>query len=275
MRREDRELAARLCAARAGIMVDPDKSYFIETRLAPVARREGFGSIEDMMDALRERREDRMAWAVVEALAQDETAFFRDRTPFALFREEVLPSLASARAGQPVRIWSAACASGQEPYSLAMIIEEERSRLPGLSVELFASDIGERQLEKAQSGLFTQFEVQRGLPIRQLVEHFDQQDDMWAVSPRLRQMIRWRRVNLVAELGAAERFDVIFCRYVLSALIEPMRERLLANLACALSPEGYLFLGEQETAAGLCDALRPVSGCPGLYARNTAARAAA
>ena len=156
-----------------------------------------------------------------------------------------------------------------------MIIEDERGRLPGLSVELFASDIGERQLEKAQSGLFTQFEVQRGLPIRQLVAHFEQQDDMWAVSPRLRQMIRWRRVNLVAELGAAERFDVIFCRYVLSTLIEPMRERLLANLACALSPEGYLFLGQQETAAGLCDALRPVSGCPGLYARSAAARAAA
>ncbi len=256
-------------------MVDPEKSYFIETRLAPVARREGFGSIEDMMDALRERREDRMAWAVVEALAHGETAFFRDREPFDLFRNEVLPNLAAARGGQPVRIWSAACASGQEPYSLAMIIEDERGRLPGLSVELFASDIGERQLEKAQSGLFTQFEVQRGLPIRQLVAHFEQQDDMWAVSPRLRQMIRWRRVNLVAELGAAERFDVIFCRYVLSTLIEPMRERLLANLACALSPEGYLFLGQQETAAGLCDALRPVSGCPGLYARSAAARAAA
>jgi chemotaxis protein methyltransferase CheR len=275
MRREDRDLAARLCAARAGIMVDPEKAYFIETRLAPVARREGFGSIEDMMEALRERREDRMAWAVVEALAQGETAFFRDRAPFDLFRDEVLPNLATARDGRPVRIWSAACGSGQEAYSLAMVIENERGRLPGLTVELFASDIGERQLEKAQSGLFTQFEVQRGLPIRQLVAHFEQQDDMWQAAPRLRQMIRWRRVNLVAELETAERFDVIFCRYVLSALVDPMKGRLLANLARALSPEGYLFLGEQETAAGLCDALRPVSGCPGLYARSTAARAAA
>ena len=275
MRREDRELAARLCAARAGILIDPEKAYFLETRLTPVARREGFGSIEDMMDALREHRDDRMAWTVVEALAQGETAFFRDRSPFELFAKDVLPSLAAARGEQAVRIWSAGCASGQEAYSLAMVIENERGLLPGLNVELFASDISERQLEKAQSGLFTQFEVQRGLPIRQLVEHFEQQDDMWAVSPRIRQMIAWRRVNLVAELGAVERFDVIFCRYVLEALAEPMKARLLANLTRALSPQGYLFLGKQEAAAGLCDLLRPVSGHPGVYARNPAVRAAA
>lgn len=271
----DRELVAQLCAARAGVRVDPEKAYLIESRLAPLARREGFGSVGDMLTILRERREDKLAWAIVEAMAQSESAFFRDREPFALFRDEVLPALAQLRGGEPVRIWSAACAGGQEVYSLAMIVEDERGRLPGLKVELFGTDIGERQLEKAQSGLYTQFEVQRGLPIRQLVRHFEQSDDMWRASPRLRQMVRWRRVNLVSDLSTAGRFDVIFCRYVLSTLVEPMKGRLLINLARALTPDGFLFLGDHESAAGLSDALQPVGGRPGLYIRNPAARIAA
>lgn len=271
----DRELVSQLCATRAGVRVDPEKAYLIESRLAPVARRDGFGSVGDMLSMLRERREDKLAWSIVEAMVQSESAFFRDREPFALFRDEVLPALARQRGAEPVRIWSAACAAGQEVYSLAMIVEDERGRLPGLKVELFGTDIGERQLEKAQSGLYTQFEVQRGLPIRQLVRHFEQSDENWRVSPRLRQMIRWRRVNLVADLSTAGRFDVIFCRYVLSTLIEPMKGRLLINLARALSPEGYLFLGGQESAAGLSDAFEPVAGRPGLYARNPAYRVAA
>jgi chemotaxis protein methyltransferase CheR len=272
---QDRELVSQLCAARAGVRVDPEKSYLIESRLAPVARREGFGAAEDLIAALRERREDRLAWAIVEAMAHAETAFFRDREPFALFRDEILPTVAGLRGGEPVRIWSAACASGQEAYSLAMVVEDERARLPGLKVELFGSDVGERQLEKAQSGLYTQFEVQRGLPIRQLVRHFEKDGEMWAISPRIRQMVRWRRVNLVADLSTAGRFDVIFCRYVLSALIEPMRARLLENLARALAPEGFLVLGQGEDVASLQGAFQPVGGRPGLYARNPAFRIAA
>ncbi|KRB52319.1 MAG: protein-glutamate O-methyltransferase CheR [Pseudomonadota bacterium] len=275
MRVEDRELVAQLCAARAGVRVDVEKTYLIESRLGPVARREGFGSVNDLLTTLRARREDRLAWGIVEAMAHGETAFFRDREPFALFRDEVLPTLAKLRGGEPVRIWSAACASGQEVYSLAMVIEDERARLPGLKVELFGSDLSERQLEKAQSGLYTQFEVQRGLPIRQLVRHFEQDDEMWAISPRIRQMVRWRRINLVADLSTAGRFDVIFCRYVLSSLVEPMKTRLLENLARALGPEGFLFLGRDETATGLGDAFQPVQGRTGLYARNPAFRVAA
>ena len=275
MKAEDRELVAQLCAARAGIRVDVEKVYLLESRLGPVARREGFGSIDDLLQALRARREDRLAWTIVEAMAHAETSFFRDREPFTLFRDEVLPTLAKRRDGQPVRLWSAACASGQEVYSLAMIIEDERARLPGLKVELFGSDLSERQLEKAQSGLYTQFEVQRGLPIRHLVRYFEQADEMWGISPRLRQMVRWRRINLVADLSTAGRFDVIFCRYVLSALIEPMRMRLLENLARALSPEGYLFLGSNETAGSLGEAFQPLEGRPGIYARNPDFRVAA
>jgi chemotaxis protein methyltransferase CheR len=275
MRPEDCELVAQLCAARAGLRVDAEKTYLMESRLGPVARREGFGSIPDLLSALRAKREDRLAWAIVEAMVQAETSFFRDRTPFELFRDDVLPTLVRLRESEPIRIWSAACASGQEVYSLAMIVDDERAKLPGLKVELFGSDLCERQLEKAQSGLYTQFEVQRGLPIRQLVRHFDKVDEMWGISPRIRQMVRWRRINLVADLSTAGRFDVIFCRYVLSRLVAPMKARLLENMARALSPEGFLFLGEGEAVADLGVAFQPVDGRPGLYSRNPAFRVAA
>jgi chemotaxis protein methyltransferase CheR len=268
------ELVAQLCAARAGLLVDPTKTYLIESRLGPVARREGFGSIEDLVAAAR--REDRLAWSLVEAMTAAETSFFRDREAFDLFREEVLPALARLRDGEPIRVWSAACGSGQEIYSLAMIVEDERGALaPGARVELFASDLSERALEKAQSGLYTQFEIQRGLPIRQLIRHFEKADEMWALSPRIRQMVRWRRINLVSDLSAAGRFDVIFCRYVLAGLTPNARPKLLENLARALSPEGFLFLGADEAPHGLGEAFQPAPGRPGLFARNPAYRAAA
>jgi chemotaxis protein methyltransferase CheR len=272
---EDRELAAQICASRAGLLIDPEKAYFIESRLAPVARREGFGSVDDMLGDLRLKRDDRLAWSIVEALAAGETAFYRDRRPFALFEKDILPTLARLRGNEPIRIWSAACGSGQEIYSLAMTVEDMRGEIPGARVELFASDLSERALEKAQSGLYTQFEVQRGLPIRHLVNHFEKSDEMWVLSPRIRQMVRWRRINLIADLSTAGRFDVIFCRYVLGGLTPQMKPRLLENLARALSPDGFLVLGEGEGVTGVSDAFQAVTGRPGVYARNPAYRAAA
>ncbi|HQN51472.1 MAG TPA: protein-glutamate O-methyltransferase CheR [Phenylobacterium sp.] len=275
MTREDCELAAQICASRAGLLVDPDKTYFLESRLAPVARREGFNSIDDMMGDLKLKRDDRLAWAIVEALAAGETAFYRDRKPFQQFETEILPTLARLRGLEPIRIWSAACGSGQEIYSLAMSVADLRADLPETKVELFASDLSERALEKAQSGLYTQFEVQRGLPIRKLVAHFEKSEEMWVLSPRIRQMVRWRRVNLIADLNTNGRFDVIFCRYVLSGMTPQMRPRLLENLARALTPDGFLVLGEGESITGVSEAFQPVAGRPGLFAHNPAHRAAA
>ena len=265
---DDALLVSQLCAARAGLRIDPEKAYLLESRLAPVARRDGFGSIGDLLGALRAKREERMIWAIVEAMTMGETSFFRDRAPFERFRDEVLPAVVRARGGGPVRIWSAACGSGQEIYSLAMLVDDQRAMLSGARIELFGSDLCERSLEKAQSGLYTQFEVQRGLPIRQLVAHFEKADDMWALAPRIRQMVRWRRINLVGDLSALGQFEVIFCRYLLSSLVEPMRVRVLESLAVALSPDGYLFVGEGEAADQLTPALQPVPGQPGLFSRN-------
>ena len=268
------ELIRAVVHGRSGAVLDPTKTYLIESRLAPVVRREGFQTIEELVAAMRANREERLLWAVTEALTTAETCFFRDRSPFQQFREEILPQLALARNGQPIRVWSAACATGQEPYSLAMIVDDERSKFPGAKVELFGSDLSERCLEKAQSGLYTQFEVQRGLPIRLLVRHFEKADEMWVLSPRIRQMVRWRRINLLADLRPLGQFDVIFCRNVTAGFDAATRHRVLEQLARALPPDGYLVLGQDETVGEATQALAPVPGRRGLYGVNPEFRTA-
>jgi len=275
VRPEEIEIVRRIVQARSGQMINPDKTYRIETCLAPVARREGFADISEMIRDLQAKRDNGLMWAVTESLANTETSFFRDRVPFQQFREEILPELAASRGDAPIRVWSAACSTGQEPYSLAMIVEDEASKYPGLRIELFGSDLSERCLEKAQSGLYTQFEIQRGLPIRLLVRHFEKNEETWALNPRIRQTVRWRRVNLLADLTGLGQFDVIFCRNVISDLEREVARRVLDQLAAALPHDGRLLLGIEETAADFTDALRPVSGRRGVYAPNPEFRQAA
>jgi chemotaxis protein methyltransferase CheR len=228
-----------------------------------------------MLAGLREGRDEQLAWGVVEAMAQGETAFFRDRRPFDLFRDEMLPRMARLRRGAPVRIWSAGCGAGQEAVSLAMIVAAARAAGQPAPVEMFGSDLSERALQRAQAGLYSHFEVQRGLPIRKLVEHFTREGEMWALSPAIRSMVQWRRINLVAELTLVERFDVIFCRNVLALLTEAMQARLLENLSRALAPHGVLVLGRDERVSAAVRSLAPVTGRQGVYIRNPAARVAA
>lgn len=272
---EDIHLLVALCKTRAGLRIDPAKTYLIESRLAPLARREGYNSIDDLMAGLKVRREDALIWAVVEAMTLNETSFFRDKTPFDQIRDEILPTLSRMRGPEPIRIWSAACATGQEAYSLAMIAEEGKGLETGTRVEIYGSDISERCLEKAQSGLYNQFEVQRGLPIRMLVQHFEKIDENWRLSPRIRQRVRWRRLNLAADLGGVGRFDIVLCRHVLGGLDEAVRRKVLEGLAAVLPADGFLILGLNETPQDATDAFRPISGRPGLFARNPSFRAAA
>jgi chemotaxis protein methyltransferase CheR len=269
------EVIRLVVQARSGMVVDPDKTYRLETQLSPLARREGYNDISELVQAIQQIRDPALMWSVTEALANSETSFFRDRSPFQQFREEVLPELAMNRGDKPVRVWSAACSTGQEPYSLAMLLDDEASKYPGLNVELFGSDISERCLEKAQSGLYTQFEIQRGLPIRLLVRHFERQDETWMLKARIRQMVRWRRVNLLADLRGLGQFDVIFCRNVISSFEAPTARRVLEQLAEALPQDGRLILGIDETLAGLTEAFTPAAGRRGVYAPNPEFRVAA
>lgn len=274
MKADEVEFVVEVCRAAAGLRVDGDKIYLIESRLAPVARREGFGSIREMLISARQRKEEKLLWSVVEAMAQGETCFFRDAAMFDRLRDEILPQLAVRRAtGTPIRIWSAGCAMGQEPYSVAMTVEEAGAGVLACGVEITGSDLSERALEKAQSGLYTQFEVQRGLPIRLLPRHFEKRDELWALSPRLRSMVRWRRVNLNADLRNLSGFDIILCRNVLAMMTPEAHERALGQLVQALAPGGYLALGAEEPSGILPDGLIALDG--GLHRLDPAARAAA
>ena len=261
------DLLAALGRVRAGVRVDVEKPYLIESRLTPLVRREGFESIEALIDELRAKREERLIWAVVESLCRTDTTFFRGREAFDALRDSVLPAL-SHRRDTPLRIWSAACATGQEVYSLAMTAAETTGLAAGARFELFGSDLSERCLEKAQSGLYTQFEVQRGLPIRMLVKYFENQDDTWTISPRLRQMVRWRRINLLSDLSALGLFDVILLRNVLRNMAAPLRGKIVRSLADRLSPDGVLVLDPEDEVSGVTDRLVAAPGNAGIYLRD-------
>lgn len=257
----DRAFLSALCLARAGLRVDPEKSYLIESRLGPVSRREGFASPEGLIKALRVQTDDRLGWSVVEAMAMPESEFFRDRVMFERLAAEVLPELVRKREDQPVRIWSVACGTGQEIYSLAMMLADS----PGLCdrAELFGSDLSERSLEKAQAGIYSQFEVQRGLPARSLVRHFEKAGETFALSPRIRQMVRWRRVNLLDDLARFGQFDLLLCRNVLPGLAPEARVRVRTALAGALAPGGRMVMGMKDQAGDQFSGIAPAIG---LYA---------
>jgi chemotaxis protein methyltransferase CheR len=264
-----------LCRVRAGLKVAPDKTYLMESRLAPVARREGYDSITDLIAAIRERREETLIWATVEAMAGGETSFYRDREPFREFREEIVPQLLRGRGGAPIKVWSAACATGQEVYSLAIAAGEMAEADPQVNIEFAASDLSRIALERAQSGLFNQFEVQRGLPIRQLARYFEKDGEQWRIAEAVRRRVRWRRINLIAGLRQIGRFDVVFCRYVLSHMTDEAQRKVIGDLTFILPEDGVLVLGLKEQVAGLGEAFQPVVGRPGLYRRNPQFRAAA
>jgi chemotaxis protein methyltransferase CheR len=271
---EEISAIADLVRRRSGVVIDIDKIYVLETRLAPVARREGFTNIAELIHDLKARRDEALIWAVVEAMSSIETQFFRDRTPFEQMRNDILPVLAPTRRSG-ARIWSIGCSTGQEPYSLAMLAEEERGRYPGFHLEITAGDLSERCLEKARSGLYTQFEVQRGLPSRLLVKYFDKVDDAWVLSPRIRQAVALSRINVLTDVRGEGPYDVVFCRNVLSAFDESTRKSVLERIAATLADDGYLVLGLDEGSAQATGAFRPVADRPGLFVRDPAFRVAA
>jgi chemotaxis protein methyltransferase CheR len=264
---EDIDFVAALAKARAGLLLKGERQFAIETRLAPLARREGAPSVTALIERLRAAPDGPLADAAAEHLSATESAFFRDRAVFDRLRDELLPALAARRPQGRARAWCAGVGSGQEAYSLAMLMEESRGRFGPLELEIVATDFVERVLEKAQAGLYTHFEVQRGLPIRFLLRYFEKLEDAWRAAPRLRQAVTWRRLNLIAGDAGPGTFDLILCRNVLKNLHPEVRPRVLARLAMSLADDGLLVLGADE-AAGLPEAFEPVRGGAGVYSRN-------
>lgn len=267
---------------RSGLVLSADKTYLAESRLGPVARRLGISSLDAMVDTLKSGTSAALELAVVEAMETNETSFFRDKIPFDQLRTTVIPELLASRANQErLNIWCAAASTGQEPYSIAMVLKEFETQLAGWRIDILATDIAPGVLEKAKAGVYSQFEIQRGLPIKQLIRHFTQEGETWRISGDLRGMVRYREFNLLDDFIGLGHFDIVFCRNVLMYFDRETKADILGRLAQSLVPDGVLLLGAAESIIGLTDALVSVPDGRGMYelagrrAAQSAPRAAA
>ncbi|MCU0886552.1 MAG: protein-glutamate O-methyltransferase CheR [Rubritepida sp.] len=255
--------------ARSGGVIGPDQGYMLETRLAPVLKREGLAGLDALAERLKRPGSEALAQEMTELLTTNESSFFRDGKPFEHLRS-LLPRLHAARPpGQALRIWSAACSTGQEAYSISITFAELAEKDPGLRarpLEIIGTDITTAVLRRARAGIFTQFEVQRGLPIRTLMTRFIQEEGgRWKVKPEIAAPCRFENFNLLGDPRGLGRFDVIFCRNVLIYFDVPTKGRVLAGLARQLAPDGALYLGAAETAIGVTSALAALPGERAVY----------
>ena len=259
----------------SGLDLSADKQYLIESRLLPLARKAGLSGIAELVQKLQAGSRA-LITDVVEAMTTNETFFFRDKVPFDHFRDHIMPEIIKARAGKrSVRIWCAAGSTGQEPYSLAMCLKEMSAALTGWRVEIIATDLSQEVLEKAKAGVYSQFEVQRGLPIQMLVKHFKQIGETWQINPELRAMVQHRQLNLLHDFAQLGTFDVIFCRNVLIYFDQGTKINIFNRLARQIEADGFLVLGAAETVVGLTDTFRPIVERRGLYRPNDPRAAAA
>jgi chemotaxis protein methyltransferase CheR len=254
---------------RSGLVLAADKQYLVESRLLPVARSAGFANLGDLVRALMLGNAGALMTAVVEAMMTHESFFFRDKIPFDHFRQVVMPALIDARKNmRTIRIWCAAASTGQEPYSLAMCLKDMDAKLAGWRIEILATDLGNDVLEKARQGVYSQFEVQRGLPIQLLVKHFTQVGELWQIAPDIRAMVKYQQLNLLSDFSRLGRFDLVFCRNVLIYFDTETKIGVLNRLARSVAGDGYLVLGAAETVVGLTDSFKVVPDKRGLYVPN-------
>ena len=264
----DYEYLCKFLKERSGLDLSVDKQYLVESRLLPLARKSNLSGIDEIVRRVK-AADSRVIDDVVEAMTTNETFFFRDKTPFDNLREVILPALLKGRAARrSLRIWCAAGSTGQEPYSIAMCLKEMGAPLAGWRLEIVATDLSRAVLEKSRSGKFTQFEVQRGLPIQLLVKYFRQVGEHWQINDELRAMVQHRQLNLLHDFAHLGAFDVIFCRNVLIYFNQPTKIDIFQRLARLTETDGYLALGAAESVVGLTEAFKPHPDCRGIYRPN-------
>ena len=257
----------KLLKERSGLDLSSDKQYLVESRLIPLARRVDLSGIAELVAKIKSGAEA-LTSEVVEAMTTNETFFFRDKIPFDHLRQTVLPEVLPARANRrSLRIWCAASSTGQEPYSIAMCIKEFAA-LAGWRIEIVATDLSQGVLEKSKAGIFSQFEVQRGLPIQMLVKYFTQTGELWQLNADIRAMVQHRQLNLLQDFSHLGTFDVIFCRNVLIYFDQDTKVQIFGRLAKALEPDGVLALGAAESVVGISDAFKADPERRGLYRPN-------
>jgi chemotaxis protein methyltransferase CheR len=256
---------AAMLKARSGLMLTADKTYLLETRLSAIMKREGARDLAHLAEKLRPGSP--LERDVVDAMTTNESLFFRDMKPFEALRQRVLPRLHANRpAGTTLRIWSAAASTGQEAYSIAMLAADMAGAMAGRKVEIVGTDIAREPLARARAGLYTQFEIQRGLPMQALVKHFTKEDSQWRIKQALRDAVTFREWNLLADLRALGQFDIVFCRNVLIYFEAATKSHVLDAISRQMAPDGVLFLGGAETILGLTEMFKAVPGEHGAYA---------
>ena len=254
---------------RSGLVLSAEKQYLAESRLLPVARKHGLSNLAELVDKLKIAADTPLGIEVVEAMTTNESFFFRDKIPFEHFRDTMMPALMAARVREKrIRIWCTACATGQEPYSLAMALKGIGPALAGWKVEIVATDISHEVLAKAKAGIYNQFEVQRGLPIQSLVKFFSQVGEAWQIAPEIRGMVQFRPLNLLNDFSSLGTFDMVFCRNVLIYFDQETKIGVLNRIARQVPPDSYLVLGAAETVVGLTTAFKPMPDRRGLYVPN-------
>ncbi|MFQ3623816.1 MAG: protein-glutamate O-methyltransferase CheR [Acetobacteraceae bacterium] len=258
---------AEFLHARSGLVLTPDKMYLVETRLGPLMRREGCADLAALVAKVKSALSSPIADEVVALMTTNETLFFRDGKPFAHLQEQVLPRLAASRGPRgPIRVWSAACSTGQEAYSVAMTAAGLGPQLGGCRVEILGTDLSRDVLRRAEVGRYSQFEVQRGLPVAMLLKHFRKDGAEWVVKDDIRAMTTFREWNLLRPLAPLGRFDVIFLRNVLIYFDQQTKSRVLDQVASVLAPDGVLYLGGSETTLGISSRFTPLDGVRSAYA---------
>ena len=254
---EDYSYLSTLLRMKSGLALGTGKEYLLESRLPPVAKAYGFSSVIELVATLRTGPHRDLVKAVCDAMTTGETFFFRDTLPFDLLRSTILPELADRcrRAGRSLRIWSSAASTGQEAYSIAMLLSDMGVQMSGVNVELVATDFATHALNRARRGVFTQIEVQRGLPERYLRQFFINTPDGYRLADDIRRRVAFRELNLLESFRSLGQFDIVMCRNVLIYFDTTTKKDVLDRLASSLLPGGYLFLGATETAFGLTDRL--------------------
>ncbi len=244
---------SNLVLRKSAIVLEPSKNYLVESRLLPVARSHGWETIDELVDALQKQVASALVDEVVDAMTTNESSFFRDLHPFNALRTDILPDLISRRSKERVlNIWSNACSSGQEVYSIAMLIREHFPELSGWRVRLIATDLSNQILEKAKSGTFTQTEVNRGLPMPMLLKHFKREGIQWKISDEIRKMVEFKTLNLIEPWPTTlPKMDIVFLRNVLIYFSVATKTQILEKVHRVLQNDGILFLGGAETTMNL------------------------
>ncbi len=255
-----------LVLERSAIVLEDGKEYLVESRIGQVVETEGFDTIDQLVEALRKNSDNGLQSKVIEALTTNETSFFRDIHPFETLKDAVLPELLESRTStEKLNIWCAASSSGQEPYSIAMLIRESFPALLDWKINFIASDISEKMLDRCRSGKFSQLEVNRGLPASFLVKYFEKNGTTWSIKKQLQEMIHFQHINLSRELPYLPPMDIIFMRNVLIYFDIETKKKILEQLRSILQPDGFLFLGAAESTINLDNAFERVdykhSGC--------------